>query len=157
MADQLLSIELHGSHALSADVIHSIVERALAIVGLDGQQSDVGIHFVDDARIRDLNRVHRGADAATDVLSFPIDSVDELPSGVSRQLGDVFVCVAYVRTQVAGGTHMAGEDTTVDQALRRCIAHGMLHLLGFDHDDDARAAAMFAREQNILDQVAERV
>lgn len=117
-------------------------------------QAHVGVHFVDEARMRELNREHRGVDAATDVLSFPVDGLDDLPVGVPRQLGDVFVCRSYVERQLADGEQMApAGDTTLTQALRRCVVHGALHLLGELHDDDADAEHMFALEQRILDEV----
>jgi probable rRNA maturation factor len=66
--------------------------------------------------IRALKREHLAIDEVTDVLSFPIDGLDDLPDGLPRQLGDVVIC-----PQVVGAE------------WRRPLAHGLLHLLGYEH------------------------
>jgi len=80
------------------------------------EAGDLGISFVGAEEMRALKREHLGRDEATDVLSFPIDSSDDLPPGLPRQLGDVVVC-----PQVVG------------DAWRRPLVHGFLHLLGHGH------------------------
>jgi len=78
----------------------------------------VAVHFVTAERIAELNVEHRGRAAPTDVLSFPVDEVEPLPGEVMRELGDVVIC----------------PEHTGD--LREAILHGMLHLLGMDHEAD---------------------
>jgi probable rRNA maturation factor len=91
-----------------------LARRVLAGEGVvDGE---LGIAFVGPDESRTLKREHLGIDEATDVLSFPIDGTDDLPSGPPRQLGDVVLCPQVV-----------GDD------WRRPLAHGLLHLLGYDH------------------------
>jgi probable rRNA maturation factor len=68
-------------------------------------------------RVRDLNREHRGRDAATDVLAFPLDGVG--PTAGPRELGDVAICPPHC--------------TDVTEAA----VHGVLHLCGYDHETDA--------------------
>jgi probable rRNA maturation factor len=77
----------------------------------------LAVEFVDAARIAQLNGEHRGKDAPTDVLSFPIDGAHE-QGGVPRELGDVVIC----------------PEQSVD--LREAIVHGVLHLVGMDHESD---------------------
>ncbi len=77
---------------------------------------ELGIAFVGPDESRTLKREHLGIDEATDVLSFPIDGTHDLPPGPPRQLGDVVLCPQVV-----------GDD------WRRPLAHGLLHLLGYDH------------------------
>ncbi len=73
------------------------------------------VEFVTPARIAELNRLHRGKDGPTDVLSFPVDG----PGGAEpRELGDIVVCPPQT------------------QDLGEAIVHGMLHLLGMDHETD---------------------
>jgi probable rRNA maturation factor len=78
--------------------------------------------------MRGLKRDHLGIDEPTDVLSFPIDGRDDLPEGMPRALGDVVLC-----------------PQVVAEEWRRPLAHGLLHLLGYDH-----GAEMEAREQELL-------
>jgi probable rRNA maturation factor len=78
----------------------------------------VAIEFVDEQRIAQLNESVRGKSEATDVLSFPIDGSDRLEGGVLRELGDVVICPQH----------------TTD--VREAIVHGVLHLVGFDHEHD---------------------
>jgi probable rRNA maturation factor len=101
--------------------------RALAVEVLAAEsvrEGELGIAFVDADEIRRLKSEHLGIEEATDVLSFPIDGRDDLPSGVPRQLGDVVLC-----PQVVG------------DAWRGPLVHGILHLLGYAHGDE-----MLARE-----------
>jgi probable rRNA maturation factor len=99
---------------------------------------EVGLIFVDERRIAELNATYRGKPGATDVLSFPIDGAEALPAGVPRQLGDLVVCPAVASAE---GTPIA-----------TLLVHGALHLVGYDHEvDDGR---MLARQEQLLEEVA---
>ena len=98
-----------------------VVAGALAAEAVDG--AELGVAYVEPAEMTRLNAAHRGVDAPTDVLSFPIDAGEPLPAGVPRQLGDVVVCPAVA----------AGDGTPIATLL----VHGVLHLLGWDHERDA--------------------
>jgi probable rRNA maturation factor len=99
---------------VDADAAVDLARRLLAAEGID--DGELGIAFVDPQESRTLKREHLGVDEATDVLSFPIDGRDALPDGLPRQLGDVVICPQVV-----------GDD------WQRPLAHGLLHLLGYDH------------------------
>ena len=99
---------------VDADAAVDLARRLLAAEGID--DGELGIAFVDPAESRTLKREHLGVDEATDVLSFPIDGRDAVPDGLPRQLGDVVICPQVV-----------GDD------WQRPLAHGLLHLLGYDH------------------------
>lgn len=112
--------------ALAAEEIAKLCQLAAAARGLhDGH---VAVEFVSEQRIAQLNRAHRSKAGPTDVLSFPIDELAELPGGEERELGDIVICPA--RT----------ED------LREAVVHGMLHLLGMDHERDDGEMLTLQRE-----------
>jgi probable rRNA maturation factor len=99
------------------------VAAALDAAGvLDGH---LAVEIVDAERIRELNREHRGKDAATDVLAFPIDEAG--PTAGPRELGDVAICPEHC------------SDVT------EAAVHGTLHLCGYDHEaDDGEMLALQA-------------
>ena len=105
------------------------VEAALAAAGVaDGH---LAVELVDSDRIRELNRAHRGTDAPTDVLAFPLDG----PGSVAgpRELGDVTICPEHC--------------TEVTEAA----VHGVLHLCGHDHEtDDGEMLELQARVLDAL-------
>ena len=87
---------------------------ALRAAGID--QGHLAVSIVPADRIRELNREHRGIDAETDVLSFPVDELR--PAVGPRELGDVVIC----------------REQTAD--LEEAVVHGVLHLCGLDHERD---------------------
>jgi probable rRNA maturation factor len=90
---------------------------ALAAVGAAGlADGHLAVELVPAARIRELNRTHRGIDEPTDVLAFPVDGVGATAG--PRELGDIVIC----------------PEHTVD--LREAVVHGALHLTGMDHETD---------------------
>jgi len=95
-------------------------------------RGDVAIAIVGDARIRSLNRQYRGADYATDVLSFP--------AGDAPWLGDIAIAAGVARRQAARAGHSFATEARV------LALHGLLHLLGYDHEQDGgEMAAIEAR------------
>ena len=102
---------------------------ALAAAGVaDGHLS---VELVAAERIRDLNREHRGRDAPTDVLSFPIDGAG--PSAGPRELGDVVICPEHTEDVVAA------------------TVHGVLHLCGYDHETDS--GEMLALQARVMEEL----
>ena len=118
-------------HTLEAEDVDSDAELSILFVGAD--------------HIRRLNARYAGDDYATDVLAFPMMEDDE----ESLLLGDVVVCpeVATVNAEKAG--------SSLDAELRTLIVHGTLHLLGYDHQNDAQREAMDKRTNEILDSFAQ--
>src|SRR6476659_9647192 len=118
----MLSVEIDNRSGAEIEE-SAAVELAFRVLRGEGiDDGELGLAFVAPEEIRGLKREHLGIDEATDVLSFPIDGRDELPAGVPRALGDVIIC-----PQVVGAE------------WRRPLAHGVLHLLGFDHGDEMEA------------------
>ncbi len=124
----MVEVEVENRSGTDVDE-SSTADFAREVLAAEGiGEGELGIAFVGAEEIRELKREHLGIDEATDVLSFPIDGRDPLPEGVPRQLGDVILC-----PQVVG------------PAWRGPLAHGLLHLVGYEHGE-----AMEAREQAVL-------
>ena len=102
---------------------------ALEACGLE--QGHMAVELVKPERIRELNRVHRGVDAVTDVLAFPLDGAADTPG--PRAIGDVVICPEHTRD------------------LREATVHGILHLAGHDHEVDR--GEMLALQARILAQL----
>jgi probable rRNA maturation factor len=107
--------------------------------------------LADDALLRSLNRAYRGQDAPTNVLSFPFQ--DALGAAESREgpgaadprhLGDVVLAAETVRREAAE------QGIPPAHHFQHLVVHGLLHLLGFDHDTEAQAEAMERLEAQIL-------
>jgi probable rRNA maturation factor len=105
----------------------------------------VDITLADDDSQRALNRTWRGKDAPTNVLAFPAaDPALPVPPGAPLLLGDVVLAFETVRGEAVE------QDKPLADHLRHLVVHGVLHLLGYDHEDAADAAVMEAREIAIL-------
>ena len=109
----------------------------------------IGVHLVGDATIRQLNAEHRQIDAATDVLSFPLEEpVEEpgfvLPDGEPVNLGDVVVSYPRAAEQADEYGH------SIEREVAYLVAHGVLHVLGYDHEEDAERERMRHKEEEAL-------
>jgi len=98
-------------------------------------RGEVSLAFVSDAAIRALNREYRRADAPTDVLSFPSEE--------PRFLGDIVIAEGVARRQARRAGHEFGVEARV------LALHGLLHLLGYDHEQDADGGRMRALEARL--------
>lgn len=118
--------------------------RRWAEAALAGQRRSIelAVRYVDSDEGRALNRDYRGKDYATNVLSFPV----ALPPGVrSPLLGDLVICAPVVTLEALG------QDKPLAHHHAHLVVHGVLHLLGMDHErSEAEAEAMEARERAIL-------
>ncbi len=104
--------------------------------------SELSILLCNDDLIRDLNREHRDVDSATDVLSFSMQNEDD-PVDPARMLGDVVISIeTAVRQANRHGCSVIDEVTTL-------LVHGVLHLVGYDHRDDAEEGRMNALARHL--------
>ena len=116
------------------DRMLSIISAAL--VHHDYADVEVAILFSDDGKLQVLNKTHRGKDEATDILSFPSDDGDFL--------GDLALSYDSLSGQAAQMV------ISLEEHLLHLLVHGVLHLLGFDHESDSDAAVMEGLEINFL-------
>lgn len=114
--------------------------QALAAETLLGEgiaACELSLSFVTEDEIADLHERYLNEPGPTDVLSFPLDEDDVDEDGV-RVLGDIVIAPS-----VAEGNNPSHRDAE----LRLLVVHGILHLLGHDHDDEGERAAMWAKQE----------
>ncbi len=153
-----LDIQVAPDFAAQVDEgqLRRLVETALRAAGLSGTV-EMSLNQTDDGEVQRLNREFRGVDAPTDVLSFPLFShvgqdgilpYEESPfvpppDGILH-LGDVVLSYPRAVAQAAEYGH------SVQRELGYLTVHGVLHLLGYDHESEADQERMRAREEAIL-------
>ena len=133
------------------ETVQNVLQRAADLLEL-GPDVEISVLLVDNETIRTLNRDYRNKDAATDVLSFPMEeetddaSEPQIIGGPSeRMLGDLVISVERAVEQAAEYGH------AVERELAFLSVHGLLHLLGYDHEQGPEAEAeMQAEEKRIL-------
>ncbi|MFA4899364.1 MAG: rRNA maturation RNase YbeY [Brevundimonas sp.] len=120
--------------------VEAIVERA-AQAALGTVEGDIVVLLTDDAAVRELNGRFRDKDRPTNVLSFPA------PENAFPHLGDIVLAYGVCATEAEA------QGKTLADHLSHLVVHGVLHLLGRDHEDDAEAEEMEAEEREILAQI----
>ena len=136
---ELNLIEQAGDWGELALDYESVLGVVLKHAGLEPDGKAVALVLSDDAHIQQLNRDFRGKDKPTNVLSFPSDEPDEW--------GDIIVSVDTLRVEA-----MQQHKTFADHVCHMLV-HGMLHLLGYDHEIEEEAQEMEALEITILREV----
>lgn len=133
------------------DLIAKVINAALLAENVSGDV-EVSIVLVDDEYIQNLNKDYRSIDAPTDVLSFAMrESVDE--SDISFEceeeelLGDVVISLERARSQAEEYGH------SIEREIGFLVTHGILHLLGYDHETESERAVMRNKEEKILESI----
>ena len=147
------------------DWIAPLSDRALALAAGETFDSALaGVVIADEETVRDLNRRHRGLDETTDVLAFsnisegryygdeppqPADAAGAFvtPPGQADDLGEVVISYPQAVRQARQAGH------SVRRELAALLAHGLLHLLGYDHEDPEDEAEMTARQEALMAEV----
>jgi len=121
-------------------VVRSAADAALTgIAPSDVETPVVCVLLTDDAAVADLNQRFRGKTGPTNVLSFPA------PANPEGQIGDIALAYGVCAREASE------QGKTLSQHLMHLTVHGVLHLLGYDHEDDGEAEAMEALERSILE------
>lgn len=130
-----------------APVLEAAVRSAIQVAKLPtGQDIEVSLVLVDDEAIHKMNRTYRGIDRPTDVLSFPMESEPILPGEPQAEqlLGDIVISLERAALQAEEYGH------SLEREAAYLTVHGLLHLVGHDHETDAQKAQMRALEEEVL-------
>lgn len=120
----------------------ALVATAKKLLAAAGEpSSSLSLTLVNDAAIRGLNREHRGKDKATDVLSFSL--VENGSASAERLLGDVVISIETARRQASD------YDASLQEEVYRLLIHGILHVLGHDHERADERRVMVAAERRL--------
>jgi probable rRNA maturation factor len=127
--------------------IIAIMDYGLQI--FNKSSAEISLVLVDDDYIRELNLAYRGLDKPTDVLSFALEEADEAPlvsdgAVIPELLGDIYISVTRAAEQAVTYGH------SFERELGFLAVHGLLHLLGYDHQTPEEAATMRGREEQIM-------
>ena len=143
-------LEISGessSFPFHVESLSNEIERALESIFRSLKMSAVVTCVSNDA-IRELNARYRGFDEATDVLSFPLweEDGDFVPPRDWEELpiGDVVISPEFVRANAAG------ENIGYNYEMARIVVHGVLHLVGYDHDTEERKRSMWELQESIV-------
>ena len=136
------SVEDEGWRRVSGKqaMAHALISACLAADNI-APPAEISILFASDERVRDLNRRFRGQDRPTNVLSFPGPAPQP---GLPAILGDVVLAFGTMARQAQA------QRISLRQHTAHLVVHGILHLLGHDHQNEAEAGAMEAMETAIL-------
>lgn len=144
----LVSIVSHREpEPLDFGAFERLARFVLQIEGVP-EGTELSIALVDEDEIAALNEQYRGKSGPTDVLSFGCDEPCPTPGDEPITLGDVVIAPTIAERQAEDLGH------SVEHELDVLLVHGVLHLLGYDHEDDDDAAVMEARQVAILDAYA---
>ena len=132
------------------DQVQRWAEAAARLAG--GARGEIAIRIIDEAESQSLNHDYRGKDYPTNVLSFPFELPDGMPEEMRAELGDgiigdIAICAPVVEREAKD------QGKTPEAHWAHMVVHGVLHLLGHDHVDDAGADIMEALEVEVLSEL----
>jgi len=142
------TVEVQVDPPFAAQVDPAQVQRTVREVLVQegrAEEGEVTVVITDDERVRELNRRYRGVDLPTDVLAFGgvAEGFVEAPD-LPSYLGDVVISYPRVQAQAEEQRHSPAEE------LALLVIHGVLHLLGYDHESPEEKEIMWARQEEIL-------
>ncbi|KAF9928149.1 hypothetical protein FBU30_002605 [Linnemannia zychae] len=142
-----------NAYKICRPAIKAQLEMMLTAAGYPGW--DVGLSFTGNRTVRQLNHQYRGKDKPTDILSFPFaeaitpGKLPEPQSDDDRNLGDLYISIPYVEKWCRE------HNVAMEDRLPILYAHGICHLIGYDHQEDADYIKMKRKEKGILKKVNE--
>lgn len=126
------------------DYLDSLIERVLTRE--KATDSVFSIIFVDNEKIHELNKQFRGVDRPTDVISFALEDAEEEFLSTIRVLGDIYISIPKMQEQAKEYGHSEKRE------LAFLVVHGLLHLLGYDHQTEEEEKVMFQIQEEMLNE-----
>lgn len=124
------------------DYLNEVINHTLEV--MDAKESIFTIIFVTKEEIHELNKQYRGVDRVTDVISFALEDVNDVSLSDIRVLGDIYICIDRMKEQAIEYNHSETRE------LSFLTVHGLLHLLGYDHQTKEEEEVMFNLQRKIL-------
>jgi probable rRNA maturation factor len=130
------------------ELVEKLVQHAATVEEISGE-AEVSITFVTNEAIHEINREYRDKDQPTDVISFALEEMGEgevqiIGEDLPRVLGDIIISIDRTREQAEQFGH------SFERELGFLAVHGLLHLLGYDHMNEADEKIMFGKQDEIL-------
>lgn len=141
--------EISRESRLPVSFLRRVAATAARLAGCSGP-AEISLRLTDDAAMRRLNRDYRGLDRPTDVLAFALEEAAPIapqPPGCPRLLGDVVVSIETAEKQAWAHRVMLRRE------IAWLVSHGVLHLLGFDHQTREQRSRMRQLEDRVLEQL----
>lgn len=124
------------------DYLNEVINHTLEV--MDAKESIFTIIFVTPEEIHELNKQYRGVDRVTDVISFALEDAHDISLTDVRVLGDIYICIDRMKEQALEYGHSETRE------LSFLTVHGLLHLLGYDHQTKEDEEVMFGLQRKIL-------
>tara|TARA_B100001094_G_scaffold125504_1_gene121535 strand:- start:68315 stop:68767 length:453 start_codon:yes stop_codon:yes gene_type:complete len=144
----IVNSEISAEH--SANSIDKSKWEKLAVGTLQAEgihTGELNLIFVDSESMKELNENHLGKSEPTDVLAFPLDSVDTTPSETPILLGDVIICPEKAEENAQL------QNKTFEEEIALLVLHGILHILGYDHAHTDEKVVMKKREEQLMSEL----
>lgn len=124
------------------DYLNEVINHTLEV--MDAKESIFTIIFVTPEEIHELNKQYRGVDRVTDVISFALEDAHDVSLTDVRVLGDIYICIDRMKEQAIEYGHSETRE------LSFLTVHGLLHLLGYDHQTKEDEEIMLGLQRKIL-------
>ena len=124
------------------DYLNEVINHTLEV--MDAKESIFTIIFVTPEEIHELSKQYRGVDRVTDVISFALEDAHDVSLTDVRVLGDIYICIDRMKEQALEYGHSETRE------LSFLTVHGLLHLLGYDHQTKEDEEVMFGLQRKIL-------
>ena len=135
---------LGNSKTINAEIIKKIILKVLR--RMKCKKGEVSVNFVTENKIKAINKIYRKKDKITDVISFSAQEGERV--GDEKDLGDIFICLKKIKKQAKE------YGVSWEEELVRMLVHGVLHLLGYDHQSVRDEKEMIGLQERIIKTVS---